>query len=696
MLNDPVGGYSASFPADLRAGAGYRIEKTGLTARIVADYTNVPLLTAATDAGQVLVQNPATGLMYRLDLGDLPSGTPANGAVTNPMLAESPALTVKGNATNVSATAQDIPLASLAQPGNPVGDAIVSAVGYPADIVDTFARSLDDKARERPKSFLDFMPTSVRNNYRAGGIVDLTPYLQKALDSGRDLFMPPNLPAARITGALEQKAPRQVVRWSPSTTLFYAKPFGTPSTAMWVIRESAVHAELHGLNADHNSQGANYLKPTNNIAYGSTVIAMADYSLISNCLVGNAWDNGIAVGQFNITEAGQSNGRPIGASVQRCRTYNCGIGYHHDGGQAGAGVNVLLGSRTMVSDCVDFGSITGFAVDFAAGAGGMLVGCRSLFAKTSETPDVLPNGTVIPANQLGGFGFYVGASHLSMISCTVDEAARRGFWLDGFSHSVHMSACRAKGCREEGILLQGDYNTLIDFTSEQNSYQRPGQFAGIRVRAVAVNEPSQHSRGITIVNPMTYGTDHSYGLKVEGGDAGQIVMGNLHGGYLNGTVKPLDISAGQIFTATGYSQPDTNVAFSAGAHIFEKKCQSFAAQPFGDFQGNGAVLIRDPDDPRKQISTGFDPVNDLAVVQAIQSTVGTKPYWINPSGGSVYIGKASPSQNDASSLLYVPLMGGAPTGTPPNVPGMAPIVVDGANARLYVNFGGTWKYVALG
>lgn len=698
MSNSPVGGYSASYPADLRAGAGYRIEKVGLTARIVADFSNVPPLPDAPSVGHVLVQSPETGLFGRLDLSKLPTNVPANGSVTDRKLAASAPSSVKGNPTDVLAQPQDISLASLAQPGSPIGDAIVSAVGYPSDITNTFARSLDEKVRERPKSFLDFMPASVRSNYSAGGVVDLTTYLQKALDSGRDLFMPPNLPKARITSYLQQTTPRQVVDWACSTQMLYDAPAGSPITPAWIVRETAAGAVLRGLNCDHQSVGSRYAAPTmggGSITFGNTILLMADRSRADNCVVFNAWDNGIGVGKASLTQFQQFNGSPASAVVSGAQTFNCGVGYHPGGEQAGGGVNILCGSRTLVIDCTDVGSLTGFIGDYAAGAGGVMIACRSITPKTSATPYQTANPPQnIPADQVGGYGFYFGASHLVVIGCSVDDAAQMGFWVDGFAFDVHLKGCRAKGCRKQGLLLQGGYNSAEGFVADLCSYLNQGTYPAIEVRGTWVDGTGQASVGLVVSNPTTSGSFHHTGVSITAG-SGRPASGNLIGGYLNGTIAAFSRGAQTTFNATGWRDAGVNALRSAGIQILASTNRSAAGEAFGDSGNNGNLILADEADPRKRVAVGFDPVRDRGVVQAIQATISLKPLEFNPSGGPVLAGKAGPAQNDTASLFYVPAMGGPPSAAPPSVSGMVPFVFDTANARMYAYFGGTWKQVGF-
>lgn len=100
------GGYSASYPSDIRAGAGFKIVKQGLALRISADYSSVPLLGPTVTAGSVLVQDPTTGELARLDISNLPSSVPRDASVTLAKFSAVPAFSFIGNATGATATPQ--------------------------------------------------------------------------------------------------------------------------------------------------------------------------------------------------------------------------------------------------------------------------------------------------------------------------------------------------------------------------------------------------------------------------------------------------------------------------------------------------------------------------------------------------------------------------------------------------------------
>ena len=58
--------------------------------------------------------------------------------------------------------------------------------------------------------------------------------------------------------------------------------------------------------------------------------------------------------------------------------------------------------------------------------------------------------------------------------------------------------------------------------------------------------------------------------------------------------------------------------------------------------------------------------------------------------GSVSVGVASIATTATDGFLYIPACAGAPTGTPTAKTGLAPMVVDSTNNKLYVYVGGAW------
>lgn len=96
----------ASYPTDIRAGAGFKIQKQGLSLRITADYSNVPMLDPTVNAGNILVQDPVTGQFGRLDIATLPPSVPRDASVTLQKFSAVPAFSIIGNLTSSAAQPQ--------------------------------------------------------------------------------------------------------------------------------------------------------------------------------------------------------------------------------------------------------------------------------------------------------------------------------------------------------------------------------------------------------------------------------------------------------------------------------------------------------------------------------------------------------------------------------------------------------------
>ena len=61
------------------------------------------------------------------------------------------------------------------------------------------------------------------------------------------------------------------------------------------------------------------------------------------------------------------------------------------------------------------------------------------------------------------------------------------------------------------------------------------------------------------------------------------------------------------------------------------------------------------------------------------------------SGGSVFIGAGSAATSATNGFVYIPTCAGTPTGTPTTATGLAPLIVDTTNNKLYFYSGGSWR-----
>jgi hypothetical protein len=72
-------------------------------------------------------------------------------------------------------------------------------------------------------------------------------------------------------------------------------------------------------------------------------------------------------------------------------------------------------------------------------------------------------------------------------------------------------------------------------------------------------------------------------------------------------------------------------------------------------------------------------------------TSGTERGRIDANGNTIAGGSAALATNATNGFLYVPTCAGTPTGTPTAITGMAPIVVNTTNNKLYFYSGGAWR-----
>jgi hypothetical protein len=73
------------------------------------------------------------------------------------------------------------------------------------------------------------------------------------------------------------------------------------------------------------------------------------------------------------------------------------------------------------------------------------------------------------------------------------------------------------------------------------------------------------------------------------------------------------------------------------------------------------------------------------------ATANTERMALDGLGNVIAGGSAALATTATDGFLYVPTCAGTPTGTPTAITGMAPIVVDTTNHKLYFRSGGVWR-----
>jgi hypothetical protein len=335
---------------------------------------------------------------------------------------------------------------------------------------------------------------------KGDGVTDDTAAIQAAFSSGKDLFFSSG--TYRITGYLTLSTANQTIRGSGSSSIIN---FDSASVAniqpAIVITQSATDGSLCHLTINHNGQNwatSAYFVPNlfGTIAGGNSgslagdargvcLLVMADKYRIDSISVLRGWDNGIGVGNFNLTTGAQSAG-PDQVKINQCHTFGNGIGKHNWGPapsgfyNQGAGIDILTGTNFLVSNCTDFGSYGGFWCDITGGGKGSFVNCVaentpvSAIWSDAATGSGGANAWAVPNNVFGGnitgagagwyktpagIGFYSGSYGVQFTNCTSLNAGTHGFVADFTSSANQFTSCRAVTSGMHGFVDAGVNNT---------------------------------------------------------------------------------------------------------------------------------------------------------------------------------------------------------------------------------------------
>ena len=141
---------------------------------------------------------------------------------------------------------------------------------------------------------------------------------------------------------------------------------------------------------------------------------------------------------------------------------------------------------------------------------------------------------------------------------------------------------------------------------------------------------------------------------------------------------------------TQYGQPstllrNTNPTLGDGTSTYNAASQYVEA-------GNGTVSMA----MRARYETGHIEGN-LGTVSAHNVTLmtaGAGRMHLD-TAGNVMVGNAALPVTATNGFLYIPTCAGAPTGTPTAYTGLAPIIIDTTNFRIYTRIGATWRRANL-
>ncbi len=291
--------------------------------------------------------------------------------------------------------------------------------------------------------------------------------------------------------------------------------------------------KIRDIHFNHNSAGISQPAMTHTVPLFtlSCIVVQSSDTNINSCKVSNSWDNGIAIGETPLTGNGGDvpftasivPGMPEKVIVDNCYTEGCGVGHHSQGtelGKKGAGINNGSGSRVVISNCITYSSYNGFASDFGASASTKFIGC---IANNILLDNDYPfNGS--------GIGYYLGSDPTEAIGCEAQFCARTGIVVSSETTNVRMTNCNSNNCQDDGIVLSGTNQTLVNCISFNNSLSESDVYSGFKIS-------NTHDFDIfySLSNCVSYGSNQKYGVTEE--SSGNAIFGAINFCKLTGNVS---------------------------------------------------------------------------------------------------------------------------------------------------------------
>lgn len=455
------------------------------------------------------------------------------------------------------------------------------------------------------------------------GVTDDLAAINTAVASGLPLVWPPG--TYRVTSTVTCTTAQT---WTAlgTVSIVYDAAAGSAVAPVLDFKEKV---DITGdFDIDHQADTKGFIPPTvygGNVITGSAVLIQGDYSSVSEVTVRNSWDNGIAVIKLSALGV-ETAGSPKYWSITGTETVGCGTGEHAGltPGKIGAGIDVGSGSAGTVSDCVDFNSYLGFIIDLGAGAQAEFVNCVSWYAK---------NDAANPTNG-SGYGFYIGSGDSRITNCTAVGSEYRGFWYDGVAQNCDFVNCMAYVCEREGFWVKGGDASFIGCRAKGCGTDTTNTYPAFWIDSSAGAIPS-----LSFIGCTTTGSDHKYGILFSG--ANTIDFKQVGGDFTGATSRYSGLDS---YTTSQWVSRDGrwgNVDDPTLDVELMGTTSDWTATVVGDSSNNGGFVISDKANRNNRIAMGYDPTNNVGVIQAITAGTSKRQLLLNPSGGDVGLGAGS-------------------------------------------------------